>query len=59
MPWNMPSDEVPPHQTVEVGFTNNDYVNVCDTYGGGHKLLDSGGLSEIYSLMTRLALRRG
>ena len=40
MLWDMPSDEVPPHQTVEVGFTNNDYVNVCDTYGGGHKLLD-------------------
>lgn len=36
----MPSDEVPPHQTVEVEFMNNNYVSVCQRYGGGPGLLD-------------------
>lgn len=36
----MPYDEQPAHTTVEVGFDNSDYVNVCDNYGGGFELLD-------------------
>lgn len=36
----MSSDERPAHTTVEVGFTNTDYVNVCERYGGGPELLD-------------------
>lgn len=34
------SSDLPPHHTVEVQFSNSDYVNVCSRYGGGDELLD-------------------
>ncbi len=35
----MRDEQIPPHHTVEVRFANSDYVNVCETYGGGWQLL--------------------